>query len=44
MVKQKTPVIGAVNLLYNNAIDRCTETRYMCSAQITPPARTFLDG
>ena len=34
---QKSPVIGAVDHLYNNSIGRCTETRYICSAQISPP-------
>ena len=42
--QQYPPVIGAVEHLYNNSIGQCTETRYMCSAQITPPARKFLDG
>jgi hypothetical protein len=39
-----TPVFGAVDHLYNNASGQCTETRYICSAQITPPARTLLDS
>jgi hypothetical protein len=39
-----TPVIGAVDHLYNNAIGQCTETQYICSTQITPPAYKFLDG
>jgi len=38
-----TPVIGAADHLYNNSIGQCVETRYICSAQITPPARTLLD-
>src|SRR5262249_34162648 len=33
----KSPVIGAVDHLYNNSIGRCTETRSICSAQISPP-------
>src|SRR5262249_30649565 len=40
---QKSPVIGAVDPLYNNAIGQCTQTRSICSAQITPPPSTFLD-
>src|SRR5262245_43618041 len=42
--QQYPPVIGAVDHLYNNPIRQCTETRYIRSAQITPPARKFLDG
>src|SRR5262250_2901187 len=42
MVKE-TPVIGAIDHLSNNPIGQCTETRSICSAQITPPPRTFLD-
>ena len=38
-----TPVIGAADHLYNNPIGQCIETRYICSAQITPPPRKFLD-
>jgi hypothetical protein len=41
---QKSPVIGAADHLYNNAIGQCTETQYIYSAQITPSTRTFLDG
>src|SRR5262249_2283640 len=37
------PGIGAADHLYNNPIGQCTETRYICSAQITPPTRTLLD-
>jgi hypothetical protein len=37
-------VIGAADHLYNNSIGQCTETRSICSAQITPPARTFLES
>jgi len=40
---QKSPVIGAADHLYNNSIGQCAETRCICSAQITPPARTLLD-
>jgi hypothetical protein len=40
-VVQKSPVISAANHLYNNAIDQCAETRYICSAQINPLARKF---
>jgi hypothetical protein len=32
-----SPVIGAVDHLYNNSIGRCTETRSICSVQISPP-------
>jgi hypothetical protein len=43
--QQYPPVIGAVDHLSNNSIGQCTETRYICSAQIiTPPARKILDG
>ena len=42
--QQYPPVIGAIDHLYNNSIGQCTETRYICSAQITPPAHKFLDG
>ena len=35
------PVFGAVDHLYNNSIGQCTETQYICSAQITPPVRKF---
>src|SRR5215471_18991707 len=42
MVKE-SPVIGAADHLYNNSIGQCPETRYICSAQITPPPRTLLD-
>jgi len=41
---QKSPVFGAGDHLYNNSIGQCTETRYICSAQITPSAYKFLDG
>ena len=40
---RETPVIGAADHLSNNPIGPCTETRSICSAQITPPPRTFLD-
>src|SRR5262252_3353644 len=36
-------VIGAADHLSNNPIGQCTETRSICSAQITPPPRTLLD-
>jgi hypothetical protein len=36
------PVIGAADHLYNNPIGQCTETQYICSAQITPPTRKLL--
>jgi hypothetical protein len=42
--RQKSPVIGAGDHLSNNAIGRCTKTRYIYSAQITPPAYKCLDG
>jgi hypothetical protein len=42
--QQYPPVIGAVAYPYNNSIAQCLETRYICSAQIPPPARKFLDG
>jgi len=42
--QQYPPVIGAADDLYNNSIDLCAETRYICSAQITPPAYKFLAG
>ena len=42
--QQYPPVMGAVEHLSNNAIGQCTETRSICSAQITPPARTFLES
>src|SRR5262249_62199829 len=35
--------MGAANQLSNSPIGQCTETRYICSAQITPPPRTLLD-
>jgi hypothetical protein len=42
--QQYPPVIGAVDHLYNNPIGQCTETQYICSAQITPPTRKLLDS
>jgi hypothetical protein len=41
--QQYPPVIGAGDHLSNNAIGQCTETRYIRSAQITPPAYKVLD-
>src|SRR5215471_1939494 len=35
--------MGAADRLSNNPIGQCPETRYICSAQITPLPRTLLD-
>src|SRR5262252_703739 len=43
VMPRKTPVMGAVDHMYDNPIGQCTKTPYICSAQITPPPRTFLD-
>jgi len=36
-----SPVIGAADPLSNKPSGQCIETRSICSAQITPPARTL---